>query len=101
MNDRVQDGEDVSWIWDVDTEKLAQRGGTLVVSGSRVYDMALRLRYSQNSNHNNLNLIVEEDLAQAIKIALDNTPDSETLHILPTYTAMLDVREALTGKKIR
>ncbi|MEO1375538.1 MAG: Mur ligase family protein [Cyanobacteria bacterium J06635_10] len=101
LNDRVQDGEDVSWIWDVDTEKLVQRGGTLVVSGSRVYDMALRLRYSQKSNHNNLNLIVEEDLAQAITTALDNTPDSETLHILPTYTAMLDVREALTGKKIR
>jgi len=101
LNDRVQDGEDVSWIWDVDTEKLVQRGGTLIVSGDRVYDMALRLRYSQDSLDHNFNLIVEEDLRQAITTALEHTPEHQTLHILPTYTAMLDVREALTGKKIR
>ncbi|MFB2771360.1 MurT ligase domain-containing protein [Pelatocladus sp. BLCC-F211] len=101
LNDRIQDGEDVSWIWDVDTEKLVQRGGTLVVSGDRAYDMALRLRYSDPALQNNCNLIVEEDLRQAINTALEHTPNQETLHILPTYTAMLDVREVLTGKKIR
>jgi len=101
LNDRVQDGEDVSWIWDVDTEKLVERGGTLVVSGDRVYDLALRLRYSENNANSNLNLIVEEDLHQAIATALEHTPANETLHILPTYTAMLDVREVLTGRKIR
>ena len=101
LNDRVQDGEDVSWIWDVDTEKLVERGGTIVVSGDRVYDLALRLRYSENNANSNLNLIVEEDLRQAIATALEHTPANETLHILPTYTAMLDVREVLTGRKIR
>ncbi|CDN14888.1 proposed amino acid ligase found clustered with an amidotransferase [Richelia intracellularis] len=101
LNDRVQDGEDVSWIWDVDTEKLVTRGGTLVVSGDRVYDMALRLQYSQDSQPGNVNLILEPDVRQAIATALENTPAEETLHILPTYTAMLDVREALTGRKIR
>ncbi|KOP25808.1 UDP-N-acetylmuramyl peptide synthase [Hapalosiphon sp. MRB220] len=101
LNDRIQDGEDVSWIWDVDTEKLVQRGGTLVVSGDRAYDMALRLHYSDTAPQSNCQLIVEEDLRQAINTALEHTPDHETLHILPTYTAMLDVREVLTGKKIR
>jgi UDP-N-acetylmuramyl tripeptide synthase len=101
LNDKSQDGEDVSWIWDVDTEKLVERGGTLVVSGDRAYDMALRLRYSESSPQSNFNLIVEENLRQAINTALERTPLNETLHILPTYTAMLDVREALTGKKIR
>jgi UDP-N-acetylmuramyl tripeptide synthase len=101
LNDRSQDGEDVSWIWDVDTEQLVARGGTLVVSGDRVYDLALRLRYSQDSNQHHINLIVEPDLRQAIATALKHTPDNQTLHILPTYTAMLDVREALTGRKIR
>jgi len=101
LNDKVQDGEDVSWIWDVDTEKLVERGGTLVVSGDRAYDMALRLRYSESSPQSNFNLIVEENLRQAINTALERTPNNETLHILPTYTAMLDVREALTGRKIR
>ena len=100
LNDRTPDGTDVSWIWDVDTEKLVERGGTLVVSGDRVYDLALRLRYSQKSPQSNLNLIVEEDLRQAIATALEHTPENETLHILPTYSAMLEVREVLTGRKI-
>ncbi|MBD0387943.1 MAG: Mur ligase family protein [Nostoc sp. C3-bin3] len=100
LNDRTPDGTDVSWIWDVDTEKLVERGGTLVVSGDRVYDMALRLRYSQKSLESNLNFIVEEDLRQAIATALEHTPENETLHILPTYSAMLEVREVLTGRKI-
>ncbi|MEH2360231.1 Mur ligase family protein [Nostoc sp.] len=100
LNDRTPDGTDVSWIWDVDTEKLVERGGTLVVSGDRVYDLALRLRYSEKSPQSTLNLIVEEDLRQAIATALEHTPENETLHILPTYSAMLEVREVLTGRKI-
>ncbi|MCL6754009.1 Mur ligase family protein [Nostoc sp. CCCryo 231-06] len=100
LNDRTPDGTDVSWIWDVDTEKLVERGGTLVVSGDRVYDLALRLRYSQKSLESTLNLIVEEDLRQAIATALEHTPENETLHILPTYSAMLEVREVLIGRKI-
>lgn len=100
LNDRTPDGTDVSWIWDVDTEKLVERGGTLVVSGDRVYDMALRLRYSEKSTQSKMNLIVEEDLKTAISTALKHTPANETLHILPTYSAMLEVREVLTGRKI-
>lgn len=100
LNDRTPDGTDVSWIWDVDTEKLVERGGTLIVSGDRVYDMALRLRYSEKSIDSKINLIVEEDLKKAINIALKHTPKNETLHILPTYSAMLEVREVLTGRKI-
>lgn len=100
LNDRTPDGTDVSWIWDVDTEKLVERGGTLIVSGDRVYDMALRLRYSEKSIDSKINLIVEEDLKKAINTALEHTPKNETLHILPTYSAMLEVREVLTGRKI-
>ena len=100
LNDRTPDGTDVSWIWDVDTEKLVARGGTLIVSGDRVYDMALRLYYSQESLDSGINLIVESNLQQAIATALDHTPANETLHILPTYSAMLEVREVLTGRKI-
>jgi len=101
LNDRTPDGTDVSWIWDVDTEKLVEKGGTLVISGDRVYDLALRLRYSQPEFENgNMQLIIEEDLKSAIRVALDRTPADETLHILPTYSAMLEVREVLTGRKI-
>jgi lipid II isoglutaminyl synthase (glutamine-hydrolysing) len=100
LNDRIPDGTDVSWIWDVDTEKLARLGTTLVISGDRVYDMALRLQYSLDDLSFQGQSIVQPDLKEAIKTALDRTALDETLHILPTYSAMLEVREILTGRKI-
>jgi UDP-N-acetylmuramyl tripeptide synthase len=103
LNDRIPDGTDVSWIWDVDTEKLVALGGNFIVSGDRVYDMALRLQYSReqiNTDPEQMKLIVEEDLATALDKALEMTPSDETLHILPTYSAMLEVRGLLTGRKI-
>jgi lipid II isoglutaminyl synthase (glutamine-hydrolysing) len=100
LNDRTPDGTDVSWIWDVDTEKLVRLGGTVVVSGDRVYDLALRLCYSQTQQDNTYNLIVQEDLSEAIATALEHTPINGTLYILPTYSAMLEVRGLLTGRKI-
>jgi UDP-N-acetylmuramyl tripeptide synthase len=103
LNDRIPDGTDVSWIWDVDTEKLVNLGGNLVVSGDRAYDMALRLNYSRdtlNGEGSPVNLIIKEDLNQAIQTALSLTPAEETLHIVPTYSAMLEVRGILTGRQI-
>jgi len=102
LNDRTPDGTDVSWIWDVDTEKLVAQGGTIVISGDRVYDMALRIQYSQETlNNPNLNLIIKENLKDALDVALNQTPPEHTLHILPTYSAMLEVRQRLTGRKIQ
>ena len=100
LNDQTPDGTDVSWIWDVDTEMLVALGGTIVVSGDRVYDMVLRIRYSETEGRNNFKLIIKENLPEAIATALDYTPANETLHILPTYSAMLEVRGLLTGRKI-
>jgi lipid II isoglutaminyl synthase (glutamine-hydrolysing) len=100
LNDRTPDGTDVSWIWDVDTEKFVNAGGTIVVSGDRVYDMALRLEYSKTDPQSGCKIIVKEDLKQAIDTAIELTATNETLHIIPTYSAMLEVREILTGRKI-
>ncbi|MEL6438673.1 MAG: Mur ligase family protein [Cyanobacteria bacterium J06621_8] len=101
LNDRIPDGTDVSWIWDVDTEELVKLGGTLVVSGDRVYDMALRLNYSSESvEQANVDLVVKPSLPEAINAALEFTKPTETLHIIPTYSAMLEVREVLVGRKI-
>jgi lipid II isoglutaminyl synthase (glutamine-hydrolysing) len=103
LNDRTPDGTDVSWIWDVDTENLVALGGKIIVSGDRFYDMALRLQYSKDSlnpDPGNFQLIVKKDLPEAISTALELTPPNETLHIIPTYSAMLEVRQILTGRKI-
>lgn len=102
LNDRAPDGKDVSWIWDTDTEGLVGSGATLVVSGDRAYDMALRLTYSQGEcPETTPPVLVETDLKAAIDRAIAATPTGETLYILPTYSAMLEVREILTGRAIR
>jgi len=102
LNDRTPDGTDVSWIWDVDTEAMVTQGGTIIVSGDRAYDMALRIHYSQPSlEEANFNLIVKENLKEAVTTALHHTSPHQTLHILPTYSAMLEVRQLLTGRKIQ
>ncbi|YAI82447.1 MAG: MurT ligase domain-containing protein [cyanobacterium endosymbiont of Rhopalodia sterrenbergii] len=103
LNDRIPDGTDVSWIWDVDTEKLINLGGTLIVSGDRVYDIALRLEYSKENltyYQDSVKLVIKEDLKEAIQTALTLTPTNGTLHIIPTYSAMLEVRGILIGRQI-
>ncbi|HKC14867.1 MAG TPA: Mur ligase family protein [Patescibacteria group bacterium] len=95
LNDRIPDGTDVSWIWDVDFENSIKNFNSIVVSGDRTYDLALRLRYASSKK-----IEVEKDLQKAIKKALKNTSEKQTLYILPTYSAMLETRKILTGKKI-
>ncbi|WP_072620280.1 Mur ligase family protein [Spirulina major] len=103
LNDRTPDGTDVSWIWDVDTEPLTASGGIIIVSGDRTYDMALRIQYSQANAPGQANpceLIPDDNLQSALKTAIARTPAHETLHIVPTYSAMLEVRKLLTGREI-
>ena len=62
---------------------------------------ALRLTYSSESiEQTNFNLVVKTNLSEAIGTALEYTQATETLHIIPTYSAMLEVREVLVGRKI-
>lgn len=46
LNNNIADGRDISWIWDVDFERCVGQTQTLVVSGSRALDLALRLKYA-------------------------------------------------------
>lgn len=46
INDTYQDGEDVSWLWDVDFQYLADANvSTILTNGTRRHDMGLRLKY--------------------------------------------------------
>lgn len=92
LNDGIADGTDVSWIWDVDWESQAPHCETLTVGGRRAADMALRLEYAGFPEPC---APVEQDVGGALQSALDALSDSEQLTILPTYTAMLDVRQRL------
>ncbi len=94
LNDRSADGEDVSWIWDVDLEALAREGSvrSIMATGLRAEDMAVRLKYAGFAPNS---IQVEKDLARALEAALGLAPEGGTVYVLPTYTAMLGLRQLL------
>lgn len=85
LQDRAADGHDVSWIWDVDFECLAD--ATLTTSGLRAEDMAVRLKYA-GKNH----VTVTSKISGAFDSALADVPVGGTLFVLATYTGMLAMR---------
>jgi hypothetical protein len=56
--------------------------------------MSLRLKYGGFFAHHN------ENIHTMLNTMLDSLESEETLYILPNYSAMLDIRKTLTGKKI-
>ena len=137
LNDNIADGRDISWIWDVDFERLTGKTGTLIVTGTRAYDLALRLKYAGVSEQDmqiiplsplraqraqraqehkqrraeKTRAVQEENLSpkqehkrrikqayglkNALDAALQNTPDGETLFVVPTYTGLLELHHEL------
>jgi UDP-N-acetylmuramyl tripeptide synthase len=93
INDNFADGRDVSWLWDAAFEVIPQpadgSGASIVVSGERAADMAVRLKYAGIAPER---LTVVDDLKTALHQAVANTQPHETLYILPTYTALLKLR---------
>ncbi|MDD5415961.1 MAG: MurT ligase domain-containing protein [Candidatus Daviesbacteria bacterium] len=106
LNDNIADGTDVSWIWDANFESLRNssnlseraqsRDYTIITSGIRANDLALRLKYA---NFNPKEIVVEPDLKQALKQA--GVGLKGKLFILPTYTAMLKLQSILTKASIK
>ena len=89
LNDRIADGRDVSWIWDVDFEPLLEQAETIIASGERAAELALRFTYAGFPSSQ---LEVIPDLREALDRGLSLVPAGEELGVLPTYTAMLDLR---------
>lgn len=95
INDNYADGTDVSWLWDVDFERLAavqDRFSFMIASGIRAEDMALRLKYAGVHPGR---IEVVRDSEEALERALLQTREGDLFFILPTYTAMLDLRSRL------
>ncbi|MFZ0342620.1 MAG: MurT ligase domain-containing protein [Gaiellaceae bacterium] len=95
LNDEVADGRDVSWIWDVDFEPLLPGLETLVASGGRAAELALRFRYGGLEEDA---LELEPDLRRALDRGLELTPAGGELVVLPTYTAMLGLQRLLASR---
>jgi UDP-N-acetylmuramyl tripeptide synthase len=97
LNDHIADGRDVSWIWDADFELLAGRVRRATCSGTRAADLAARLKYAGIDPER---IVVHEDLQEALRAAGADRPTagSPPLFALPTYTAMLALRELLVAR---
>jgi UDP-N-acetylmuramyl tripeptide synthase len=94
LNDAIADGRDVSWIWDVDFEPLLDGLETLVATGDRAAELALRFVYAGFPAER---IDVVPNLERALDRGLKLAGDDE-LVILPTYTAMLALRKVIASR---
>jgi UDP-N-acetylmuramyl tripeptide synthase len=96
LNDQIADGRDVSWIWDADFELLADRVRVVTCSGSRAADLAARLKYAGVEP---ARIRIHGELSSALAEAAAEAPEAGApLYALPTYTAMLALRELLVAR---
>lgn len=94
LNDNSADGRDISWIWDVNFEKLADMDefiDEIYVSGIRSADMAVRLKYA-GINESKLKIFDDYD-------SLIKAMEKQILPvvIMPTYSAMMDLRSKMSA----
>ncbi len=94
LNDGIADGRDVSWIWDADFELVAQSAGRVVCSGTRAPELALRLKYAGVASER-LEIVSELSSGLDRAVTLDGP---RPLYVLPTYTALIELRELLADR---
>jgi UDP-N-acetylmuramyl tripeptide synthase len=92
LNDKIADGRDISWVWDADFELLAGRVRRATCSGTRAEEMALRLKYAGID----ADLAVDRDLGRSLDSAV--AAADGRLFALPTYTALLELRDLLADR---
>jgi UDP-N-acetylmuramyl tripeptide synthase len=95
LNDEIADGRDVSWIWDVDFEPLLAGLGRLIAAGERAAELALRFKYAGLPDEA---IDVVPSLEEALDHGLELTAPGSELVALPTYTAMLALRDLVTRR---
>jgi lipid II isoglutaminyl synthase (glutamine-hydrolysing) len=95
LNDAIADGQDVSWIWDVDFEPLLEHAGLVIASGERAAELGLRMTYGGLPAER---LEVISSLQSALDRGFGLVEAGTELVVLPTYTAMLELRGVLTER---
>lgn len=92
LNDNYADGKDISWIYDVEFERLTQAASGakhFYFTGKRAYDMQLRLKYA---DFDTTRFSVEKDYKTLITQLQES--GEETFLVL-SYTCMLEFRDKL------
>jgi UDP-N-acetylmuramyl tripeptide synthase len=94
LNDNYADGRDVSWIWDVNFEKLSSLNiDKILISGIRLYDMAVRLKVAGLKEDNFVMCKGYKKLTDEITNCAENR-----VYVLATYTSMIGFRKYLNAK---
>lgn len=88
LNDNVADGLDVSWIWDINFT-VFQRVTRVVTSGTRAYDIAVRIKCS---GYDADKIVVRPDIDEAVA-ELAETEGKK--FVIANYTAVQPTRAAL------
>jgi lipid II isoglutaminyl synthase (glutamine-hydrolysing) len=94
LNDRTADGRDISWVWDADFEVLAGRVRRVTCAGTRAAELAVRFKYAGVPAER---LQVLAGLPRALDEAVAGTASAH-LYVLPTYTALLELRRELAER---
>jgi lipid II isoglutaminyl synthase (glutamine-hydrolysing) len=96
LNDNIADGRDVSWVWDADFELLSPRLRSVVCSGTRAAELAVRFKYAGVPT---TALSVVPELPSALDHALRQA-ENGLLFALPTYTALLALHDELVSRGV-
>ena len=88
LNDKENDGHDVSWIWDIDFNNL-ESFNKIICSGTRAYDMAITIKCS---NFPKAKIVVEHNKEKAIKQLLET---NNKKYIISNYSPLVEVKEIL------
>ncbi len=88
LNDKLADGQDVSWIWDINFDTL-NNVKRIVTSGTRAYDLAIRIK---TSGFDETKIEPYLNLHEAIEsLYKTNTPK----YVIANYTSLQPTRKAL------
>ena len=96
INDDYNDGRDVSWLWDVDFERLADAGAQISVlaGGHRAHDLLVRLKYA------GVAAAYAEDVASALE-QVHALPAAWPLYVLTNYSALWPAKAELARRETR
>ncbi len=88
INDNGNDGKDISWIWDVDFERLAGEGVRALAGGIRRNDVQVRMKYA------GLPATLAESVADGLA-QLEDVPSEQPLYVLANYSALFPAKVEL------
>jgi len=88
----IVDGEDFSWLWDIEIEGIAQDVADVVCSGNKPEELAMRLKYAEIPVDK---ISQNADLESALDEALKNAGPGGILYILSSYTPTNELRRIM------